>query len=209
MPVTLFTEKKLVLATHNNGKVEEFRSILETIDLELLSSKDFNLPEPKETETSFIGNARIKSRASCQATNLPCLADDSGLEVHALNNQPGVFTADWAETESGRDFKKAMTLVWSKLALTKMKKPFTAHFNCTLVLTFPNGTEKVFEGKVPGEIVWPMRGLTGHGYDPIFLPSGHNMTFGEMKTTKKNTISHRYQALEKFIKFYQQCHTSS
>ena len=207
--MTLFTEKKLILATHNDGKIDEFKSILRTTDLELLSSKDFNLPEPKETETSFIGNARIKSRASCQATNLPCLADDSGLEVHALDNEPGVYTADWAETENGRDFKKAMTLVWNKLTLTKMSQPFTAHFSCTLVLTFPNGSEKVFEAKVPGEIIWPMRGPNGHGYDPIFVPSGHNMTFSEMKTIKKNTISHRYQALKKFIKFYQRYHANN
>ena len=117
-----------------------------------------------------------------------CLADDSGLEVHALGNQPGVYTADWAETEKGRDFKKAMEIVWNKLILTRTKKPFTADFCCTLVLTLPNGIEKIFSAKVAGEIIWPMRGPKGHGYDPIFLPTGHTKTFGEMKNIQKNLM---------------------
>ncbi len=202
--MSLLTGKKLLLATHNKGKIDEFKSILKGTGLEIFSSKGFNLPEPKETETSFVGNARIKSRMACQETSLPCLADDSGLEVHALDNQPGVYTADWAETEKGRDFKKAMEIVWNKLILTKTKKPFTADFCCTLVLTLPNGIEKIFSAKVTGEIIWPMRGPKGHGYDPIFLPTGHTKTFGEMKNIQKNAISHRYLALKKFIAFYEQ-----
>ncbi len=198
-----FSEKKLLIATHNPGKFEEFKSILGDLDLKIMSSKDLNLSEPKEIENSFLGNARIKSRSSCQASNLPSLADDSGIEVHALNNQPGVHTADWAETKTGRDFKKAMNLLWTKLTLTKKQKPFTAEFCCTLVLTFPNGEEKIFEGRVTGEIVWPIRGAEGHGYDPIFLPKGYSKTFGEMKKHQKNKISHRYEALRKFINFYQ------
>ncbi len=200
--MSFFSEKKLLIATHNLGKFEEFKSILDDLDLKIVSSRDLNLSEPKEVEKTFLGNARIKSRASCQASNLPSLADDSGIEVHALDNQPGVHTADWAETNAGRDFKKAMRLLWNKLNLIKAKKPFTAEFCCTLVLTFPTGQEKIFEGRIPGEIVWPMRGSDGHGYDPIFLPKGYSKTFGEMKNHQKNRISHRYKALKHFINFY-------
>ena len=199
-----FSEKKLLIATHNQGKFEEFKLILGNLDLKIMSAKDLNLSEPKETENSYLGNARIKSRSSCQVSDLPSLADDSGIEVHALNNQPGVHTADWAETKTGRNFKKAMNLLWTKLILTKEQKPFSAEFCCTLVLTFPNGEEKIFEGRVAGEIVWPMRGPEGHGYDPIFLPKGYSKTFGEMKEHQKNRISHRYKALRKFINFYQE-----
>ena len=199
-----FSEKKLLIATHNQGKFEEFKSILGDLDLKIMFAKDLNLSEPKETKNTFLGNARIKARSSCQASKLPSLADDSGIEVHALNNQPGVHTADWAETKNGRDFKKAMNLLWNKLTLTKKQKPFSAEFCCTLVLAFPNGGEKIFEGRVAGEIVWPMRGPEGHGYDPIFLPKGYSKTFGEMKEHQKNRISHRYKALRKFINFYQE-----
>ena len=131
------------------------------------------------------------------------MADDSGLEVHALDNQPGVYTADWAETGTGRDFKKAMEYLWTKLTLTKESEPFTATFCCTLVLTFPNGKEKIFEGKVEGRLVRLMKGQEGHGYDPIFLPNGYKKTFGEMKNEQKNSISHRFNALNKFLTYYQ------
>jgi len=206
----LFSNRKLLIATHNAGKFEEFKSILCGLDLELFSSKDLNLSEPREIENSFIGNARIKSRISCQTSNLPCLADDSGLEVHALDNQPGVYTADWAQTQNGRNYKKAMEILWTKLTLTKKQKPFTASFCCTLVLTFPNGHEEIFQGKLAGEIVWPMRESgEGHGYDPIFLPKGYNKTFSEMKSFQKNSISHRYKALQKFINFYKKLYTDN
>ena len=201
--MTLFPEGKLLIATHNSGKLEEFKSILRTLDLELTSSKELNLPEPKEIENTFLGNARIKSRAACLYSNLPSMADDSGLEVHALDNQPGVYTADWAETGTGRDFKKAMEYLWTKLTLTKESEPFTATFCCTLVLTFPNGKEKIFEGKVEGRLVRLMKGQEGHGYDPIFLPNGYKKTFGEMKNEQKNSISHRFNALNKFLTYYQ------
>ena len=144
----------------------------------------------------------IKSKISCLQSNLPSLADDSGLQVHALGNKPGVYTADWAFTDKGRDFKKAMHRVWSELIETKKQEPFTANFICTLVLTFPNGNEKIFEGIVNGIITWPMRGRDGHGYDPIFVPDGHKKTFGEMTNFEKNKISHRSIALKKFISFY-------
>ena len=197
-----FPDNKLLIATHNNGKLEEFKQILKDLDLLILSSKDLNLDEPKETEDTFIGNARLKSRTSCNKSKLPCLGDDSGLEVHALGNQPGVYTADWAYTKNGRDFNQAMNRVWNELLKSKQKEPFTANFVCTLVLTFPNGNEKIFEGRASGKITWPMRGIGGHGYDPIFIPDGYNKTFGEMSDLEKNKISHRNKALNKFISFY-------
>ena len=200
--MNLFPENKLLIATHNIGKLEEFKYLLKNYDLKILSSKDLNLDEPKETENTFVGNARIKSKISCLQSNLPSLADDSGLQVHALENKPGVYTADWAFTENGRDFKKAMYRVWNELSETKKEGPFTASFICTLVLTFPNGNEEIFEGSVNGIITWPMRGRDGHGYDPIFVPDGYKKTFGEMKNSEKNKISHRNMALKKFITFY-------
>ncbi len=200
--MNIFPENKLLIATHNTGKLEEFKYLLKDLDLKILSSRDLNLDEPNETENTFIGNARIKSKISCLQSNLPSLADDSGLQVHALGNKPGVYTADWAFTDKGRDFKKAMHRVWNELIETKKQEPFTANFICTLVLTFPNGNEEIFEGIVNGTITWPMRGRDGHGYDPIFVPDGHKKTFGEMTNFEKNKISHRSIALKKFISFY-------
>ncbi len=200
--MSIFPENKILIATHNSGKLEEFKYILKDLDLIIVSSKELNLDEPEETENTFLGNARIKSQISCLKSNLPTLSDDSGLQVHALNNRPGVYTADWADTNNGRNYKKAMSKVWEELLKSKEKPPFTANFTCTLVLTFPNGNEKVFEGNIYGSITWPMRGKDGHGYDPIFLPDGYKDTFGEMKETKKNRISHRNLALKKFITFY-------
>ena len=200
--MNLFPEKKLLIATHNSGKLEEFKYLLKDLDLKILSSKDLNLKEPNETENTFIGNARIKSKFSCFQSNLPSLSDDSGLQVHALGNKPGVYTADWAFDERGRDFKKAMHRVWNELSETKQSEPYTANFICTLVLTFPNGHEEIFEGSIHGIITWPMRGRDGHGYDPIFVPDGYERTFGEMKSSEKNKISHRSIALKKFISFY-------
>ena len=199
----IFPENKILIATHNEGKLEEFKYILRDLKLNILSSKDLNLEEPKETENTFIGNARIKSKISCLKSNLPSLADDSGLQVHALDNKPGVYTADWANSNNGRDYKKAMHRVWKELLISGKKEPFNANFICTLVLTFPNGNEIVFEGSIFGTITWPMRGKEGQGYDPIFLPDGHNKTFGEMNESEKNKISHRSLALKKFISFYQ------
>ena len=197
-----FPDNKILIATHINGKLKEVKQILKDLDLLILSSKDLNLDEPEETEDTFIGNARIKSRISCNKSNLPCLGDDSGLEVHALGNQPGVYTADWAFTKNGRDFNRAMNRVWNELLKSKQKEPFTADFVCTLVLTFPNGSEKIFGGRVSGKITWPMKGIDGHGYDPIFIPDGYNKTFGEMCDFEKNKISHRNKALKKFVSFY-------
>ncbi|MEM9797639.1 MAG: RdgB/HAM1 family non-canonical purine NTP pyrophosphatase [Pseudomonadota bacterium] len=191
--------KKLLIATHNRGKLEEFQQILGPLGIDCLSNADFDLPEPEETEDSFVGNARIKARAAMDATGLPALADDSGIEIDGLGGAPGVYTADWAETPNGRDFTIAMTRAWSELEAAMAPEPRTARFRATLVYLASDGAETVFDGAVEGRIVWPMRGQIGHGYDPVFQPDGYDRTFGEMAPEEKNGISHRARALEKFV----------
>ena len=192
-----FEGSELLIATHNRGKLEEFRALLAPYGITCRSNADFGLLEPEETEDTFVGNARIKARAAVAATGLPALADDSGLEIDGLDGAPGVHTADWAETPAGRDFRVAMTRAWSKLEARNAPEPRTARFRATLLLLWPDGHEAVFEGDVPGRIVWPMRGVTGHGFDPIFLPDGHDLTFGEMSAEMKNAMSHRAVALSR------------
>jgi XTP/dITP diphosphohydrolase len=145
-----------------------------------------------------VENARIKAHAAARATGLPALADDSGIEVEALDGAPGVYTADWAETSQGRDFVMAMTRTHEKLEQIGAPHPRRARFCCTLVLAWPDGHDEVFPGQMPGRIVWPMRGDQGHGYDPIFQPDGYDHTFGEMDRREKNRISHRADAFRKF-----------
>lgn len=195
-----FEGSSLVVATHNKGKLEEIHALLEPFGIKLTSNADHNLPEPEETETTFVGNARIKAHAAAKATGLPALADDSGLSVDALEGAPGVYTADWAETPSGRDFIMAMEKTWEKLEAINALYPRTAQFRCTLVLAWPDGHDEVFEGVMPGQLVWPMRGDQGHGYDPIFQPEGFEITFGEMDRWEKNNISHRADAFNKLVK---------
>ncbi len=194
-----FTGKVLVVATHNAGKLEEIAALLGPYGIAVTSNADHGLPEPVETELSFVGNARIKAHAAAQATGLPALADDSGIEVAALDGAPGVHTADWAETGAGRDFVLAMGRVWDELEAAEAPEPRRARFCCTLVLAWPDGHDEVFAGEMPGRIVWPMRGQKGHGYDPIFQPDGFDLTFGEMDRWQKNQISHRADAFAKLV----------
>ena len=194
-----FAGGKLVLATHNRGKLEEIADLLGPYGVSVVSAGELGLPEPAETETTFVGNARIKAHAAASATGLPALADDSGITIDALGGAPGVYTADWAETAEGRDFGMAMRLTWDKLEAAGADYPRRAQFRCTLVLAWPDGHDEVFEGVMPGQIVWPMRGSQGHGYDPIFQPDGHLVTFGEMDRWEKNRISHRADAFRKLI----------
>jgi XTP/dITP diphosphohydrolase len=189
-----FTEKKLLVATHNAGKLEEIRAMMAPHGIEVTSAGEMGLPEPAETEDSFIGNARIKARAAMQATGLPVLADDSGISVDGLDGAPGVYTADWAETPNGRDFMQAMTRTWNELDARNTPEPRTAQFRATLILMWPDGHEEIFEGVAPGRLVWPPRGAQGHGYDPIFVPEGHDVTYAEMSAAEKNAISHRARA---------------
>jgi XTP/dITP diphosphohydrolase len=194
-----FAGDRLLVATHNKGKLEEMADLLAPFGVTLSSNADHGLPEPEETETTFVGNARIKAHAAAQATGLPALADDSGITIDGLGGAPGVYTADWAETLQGRDFGMAMERAWAELEAAKAPYPRLAQFRCTLVLAWPDGHDVVFEGVMPGQIVWPMRGDQGHGYDPIFQPEGHIQTFGEMDRWEKNKISHRADAFAKLI----------
>ena len=192
-----FKGKHLLVATHNRGKREEMSALLAPFGITVSSAADHDLPEPEETGTSFIENARIKAHAAAQTTGLPSLSDDSGIAIDALGGAPGVYTADWAETPNGRDFVMAMEKTHNLLQEVDAPHPRTAQFCCTLVLAWPDGHDEVFEGVMPGRVVWPMRGDQGHGYDPIFVPDGFDMTFGEMDRWEKNQISHRARAVEK------------
>jgi XTP/dITP diphosphohydrolase len=195
-----FAGQTLLVATHNAGKLEEFREILGPLGISVTSAKEHGLPEPVETESTFVGNARIKAHAAAQATGLPALADDSGLEVDALNGAPGVYTADWAETSTGRDFLHAMTKTHDALLASGATQPWTGRFCCTLVLAWPDGHDEVFEGHARGTLVWPRRGTDGHGYDPMFQPQGETRTFAEMTHAEKNALSHRGAAIAALLK---------
>jgi len=186
---------RLLVATHNRGKLEEIAALLEPFGVAVSSNADHGLPEPPETGTTFADNARIKARAAVAAVGIPALADDSGLSVEALGGAPGVRSADWAERPDGsRDFAAAMARVHAELAAAGAAPPWRARFTCALVLAWPDGHEELFEGHVPGQIIRPGRGEKGHGYDPLFLPDGFDTTFGEMDRWEKNRISHRGRA---------------
>lgn len=191
---------RLVVATHNRGKLEEIEALLGPYGITPVGAGELDLPEPEETEETFVGNARIKAHAAAQATGLPALADDSGIAIDALGGAPGVHTADWAETPQGRDFVMAMTRAWEELEAADAPEPRRATFCCTLVVAWPDGHDEVFEGRMPGRIVWPMRGDQGHGYDPIFQPEGYEITFGEMDRWEKNRISHRARAFADLVR---------
>jgi XTP/dITP diphosphohydrolase len=194
-----FTGDRLLIATHNAGKLAEMAHLLRPLGVSVIGAADMELPEPDETETTFAGNARIKAHAAAQATGLPALSDDSGIEIDALGGAPGVYTADWAKTSRGRDFVMAMERTHNELESAGAPHPRTARFCCTLVLAWPDGHDELFEGVMPGRVVWPMRGDQGHGYDPIFVPDGYDITFGEMDRWEKNRISHRARAVAKFV----------
>jgi XTP/dITP diphosphohydrolase len=183
---------RLVLATHNAGKLREVAALLAPYGMEVVSAKELGLPEPAETEDSFLGNAGIKALAAARAAGLPALADDSGFSVASLGGDPGVRTADWAEQPDGsRDYAMAMARV------SELAAPFpdrTAWFTCALVLAWPDGQTEGFEGKVHGTWVHPPRGDRGFGYDPMFIPEGGTETFGEMDPAAKHAISHRARA---------------
>ena len=187
---------RLVLATHNEGKLLELRALLAPLGIEVVGAAELGLPEPRETEETFAGNARLKAHAAARASGLPALSDDSGLEVEALDGAPGVHTADWAETPRGRDFPMAMARVHD--LLREQPDPWSARFRCTLCLAWPDGADEIFEGVVTGRVVWPMRGQHGFGFDPIFVPDGHSQTFAEMTPDEKHAIDHRARAFAQF-----------
>lgn len=192
-----FEGRKLLVATQNAGKLEEMRQMFAPFGVEVVGAADFGLPEPEETEASFAGNARIKARSATELSGLPVLADDSGITVDGLDGAPGVYTADWAKTPDGRDFMQAMRRTWEELEARGVPEPRTAQFRATLLMMWPDGHEELFEGIAPGRLVWPPRGGAGHGYDPIFVPDGHDRTYAEMSAEEKNAISHRADAFRK------------
>ena len=187
---------RLVAATHNNGKVRELKDLFEPVGMEVVSAIDLDLPEPEETEQTFSGNALIKARAACEATGAPALSDDSGLEVTALGGMPGVHTAIWAGEP--RDFYVAMEKVETLLKEIEATDR-SARFVSTLAVVWPDGHEEVFEGEVHGQLVWPPRGQKGFGYDPIFIPDGHELTFAEMDPAIKHAMSHRAHAFRLLV----------
>jgi len=194
-----FPKDKLVLASHNAGKLREIRSLFQGLVETVQSAADFDLPEPAETEDTFEGNARIKAHFAARETGLPALSDDSGLAVDALGGAPGVYTADWAETPNGRDFELAMRKVHGKLEAAKAPQPRSAQFICVLCLAWPDGRDQIWRGEVPGRITWPMRGDLGFGFDPVFIPDGEVQTFGEMDPARKHQMSHRANAFAKLM----------
>ncbi|WP_435230571.1 RdgB/HAM1 family non-canonical purine NTP pyrophosphatase [Pseudopelagicola sp. nBUS_20] len=194
-----FSGQTLLVATHNIGKLEEVAHLLEPFGIAVVGAKEMKLPEPRETENTFVGNARIKAHAAARSTGLPSLADDSGITIDGLNGAPGVYTADWAETGSGRDFMMAMSRAHDELLKNGTEQPWLAQFRCTLVLAWPDGHDEIFDGIAKGHLIWPPRGLDGFGYDPMFIPDGYNVTFSEMDRWEKNKISHRANAVEKFV----------
>lgn len=193
------TERRLVLASHNAGKLREIAALLEPLGIDVTSAGELDLEEPEETEDSFAGNARLKAHFAAKAAGLVALSDDSGIEVDALDGAPGVYTADWAETGSGRDFMQAMTRTWREVEESGAAEPHTARFVCTLCLAWPDGHDEVFRGEAPGRLVWPPRGTQGFGYGPMFLPDGQDRTFGEMPYADKEPLSHRADAFRKLV----------
>jgi XTP/dITP diphosphohydrolase len=199
-PPRRFTEDTLVVATHNEGKLSELRPLLEPLGIKILSAKDMDLPEPDETEGTFVGNAVLKSRAAARCSGYTALADDSGLSVETLCGAPGVHSARWAinrdHPDAPRDFDIAMERVHREMGNSENRK---AQFVCSIALSWPDGHDEYVEGTIDGTIVWPPRGDKGFGYDPIFMPDGHDRTFAEMEAAEKEQISHRRNAIEKIL----------
>ena len=192
-----FTQQKLVIASHNSGKVREIRELLVPYGADVISAGDLDLPEPEETGLTFVANAELKAQASMEGSGLAALADDSGLCVNALGGDPGLYSARWAGPS--KDFSIAIAAVHEKLQGFDDK---SAYFICVLALAWPDGHLETFEGRINGQIVEPARGLNGFGYDPIFIPRGKKITFGEMKASQKYKIDHRFKAFKKIKKFF-------
>lgn len=191
---------KLVIATHNEGKLREIRDLLLPHGIVCIGAAELDLPEPEETGVTFVDNAELKARASADLSGLPALADDSGLSVDALHGRPGIHSARWAEDDSGsRDFGKAMERVWREVEAAGPDAGHDAHFVCALSLAWPDGAIESFEGKVHGTLVWPPRGVNGFGYDPMFVANGDTRTFGELAPAEKHAVSHRAAAFAKLV----------
>lgn len=193
----VFTDKKIILATHNKDKLAEFRELLVPFGIEIVSSGELGLSEPEETGKDFRENALIKARAAVQEAGLPALADDSGVCVNALDGQPGLYSARWAGEE--KDFRKAMRRIHDELGAAADR---SAYFICVLALVWPDGHEEIVEGRCDGAIIWPPRGDKGMGYDPCFVPEGETRTFAEMDAEEKHAQSHRGRAMAALTKLF-------
>ena len=194
-----FEGSELIVASHNAGKISEIGDLLAPFGVASIGADALGLDEPEETGADFIANADLKARAAALAMGRPALADDSGLAVDALDGAPGIYSARWAQTPDGvRDFNFAMHKVETALS-QKPDAPRTARFICALSLVWPDGHAESFEGQVAGTLVWPMRGENGFGYDPVFLPLGGDLTFGEMTPQAKHAISHRADAFAQLV----------
>ena len=193
---------KLVIATHNPGKLREIAELIEPLGITCVGAEELGLPEPEEIGNTFVDNADLKAREAADLSGLPALADDSGLCVDALHGAPGIFSARWAEDADGnRDWTRAMEKVWREVEAAGPEAGHDAHFACALAIAWPNdGQVENFEGRVDGTLTWPPRGDKGFGYDPIFVPAGHDVTFGEMDPAEKHSISHRADAFRKLVK---------
>jgi XTP/dITP diphosphohydrolase len=190
-----FADETLVVASHNPGKVREIADLLRPFGLSrVLAAGDLGLPEPEETGRTFTANAVLKARAAAEAGGHPALADDSGLEVAALEGAPGILSARWAGPD--KNFARAMERIAQELGAGRDRR---ANFTCALALAWPDGHVECFEGRVFGDIVWPPRGDRGFGYDPIFQPDGHAITFAEMDPDAKHAISHRAEAFRQLV----------
>lgn len=193
----LFRDAPLwVIASHNAGKIKEIADLVHPFSIAVKGAEELGIPEPEETEKTFTGNALLKARASAKASGAVALADDSGLEVAALGGDPGIYSARWAGPE--RDFHLAMQKVEDAMRASG-NPDRSARFVCALALAHPDGAELVFEGEVRGGLVWPPRGEHGFGYDPVFVPGGHEQTFGEMDPAAKHAMSHRADAFNKLV----------
>lgn len=203
---------RLVIASHNEGKVREIAELLGPYGIEPVSAASLDLPEPDEIGATFVDNADLKARSAADLSGLPALADDSGLCVEALGDRPGIFSARWAiadarvapeagpgEVTGTRDFMRAMQRVHDEIEAVGPDASRNAHFVCALALCWPDGHSEWFEGRVDGTLAWPPRGDNGFGYDPIFVPAGHDVTFGEMDPAAKHAISHRADAFRKLV----------
>jgi XTP/dITP diphosphohydrolase len=197
---------KLVLASHNKGKIFEFRGLLAPHQIGVVSSAELGITEPEETGDTFVANAALKAEVTAKASGLPALADDSGLEVEALGGAPGIYSARWAGEP--RDFYAAMARVERELA-ARDQASTVANFTCVLCLAMPDGATRIFEGKVFGHLTFPPRGTNGFGYDPIFVPDGYTQTFGEMDPEAKQLISHRHVAFTAFAQAILQIRNSA
>ena len=196
---------KLVIATHNPGKLREMRALMEPLGIACVGAEELGLPEPEEIGNSFVDNADLKAREAADLSGLPALADDSGLCVDALHGAPGIFSARWAEDENGeRNWHRSLERLWREIEATGPDASRDAHFACALAIAWPNdGQAENFEGRVDGTLVWPPRGDRGFGYDPLFVPAGRDVTFGEMDPAEKHQISHRADAFRKLVKAIQ------